>query len=93
MVDATVVTNDGMHYALEGVKMGVTNEVHETARLLMLAGRFDTFGSYSVRFITSATVWKRRKTLRLRKKLKPVVQPPNNSSPRPAGTGRSYQSV
>ena len=41
MVDATVVTNDGMHYALEGVKMGVTNEVHETAGgLLMLAGEF-----------------------------------------------------
>ena len=41
MVDATVVTNDGMHCALEGVKMGVTNEVHETAGgLLMLAGEF-----------------------------------------------------
>ena len=41
MVDATVATNDGMHYALEGVKMGVTNEVHETAGgLLMLAGEF-----------------------------------------------------
>jgi CoA:oxalate CoA-transferase len=41
MVDATVVTNDGMHYALEGVKMGITNEVHETAGgLLMLAGEF-----------------------------------------------------
>ena len=41
MVDATLVTNDGMHYALEGVKMGVTNEVHETAGgLLMLAGEF-----------------------------------------------------
>ncbi len=41
MVDATVVTNDGMHYALEGVNMGVTNEVHETAGgLLMLAGEF-----------------------------------------------------
>ena len=41
MLDATVTTNDGMHYALEGVKMGVTNEVHETAGgLLMLAGEF-----------------------------------------------------
>ena len=41
MVDATVATNDGMHYALEGVKVGVTNEVHETAGgLLMLAGEF-----------------------------------------------------
>ena len=41
MVEATLVTNDGMHYALEGVNMGVTNEVHETAGgLLMLAGEF-----------------------------------------------------
>jgi CoA:oxalate CoA-transferase len=41
MVDATVVTNDGMHYALEGKSMGVANEVHETAGgLLMLAGEF-----------------------------------------------------
>jgi CoA:oxalate CoA-transferase len=41
MVDATLATNDGMHYALEGVKIGVTNEVHETAGgLLMLAGEF-----------------------------------------------------
>ncbi|MGB0998551.1 MAG: CaiB/BaiF CoA transferase family protein [Pseudomonadales bacterium] len=41
MVDATVVTNDGMHYALEGINVGVTNEVHETAGgLLMLAGEF-----------------------------------------------------
>ena len=41
MVDASLVTNDGMHYALEGVKVGVTNEVHETAGgLLMLAGEF-----------------------------------------------------
>ena len=41
MVDAMVVTNDGMHYALEGKQMGVTNEVHETAAgLLMLAGEF-----------------------------------------------------
>ena len=30
MADASVVTNDGMHYALEGMKVGVTNEVHET---------------------------------------------------------------
>ncbi|MBT5051844.1 MAG: CoA transferase [Gammaproteobacteria bacterium] len=41
MVDATIVTNDGLHYALEGQSMGVTNEVHETAAgLLMLAGEF-----------------------------------------------------
>lgn len=41
MVDATVVTNDGMHYALDGINVGVTNEVHETAGgLLMLAGEF-----------------------------------------------------
>jgi len=41
MVDATIVTNDGMHSALEGQKVGVTNEVHETAGgLLMLAGEF-----------------------------------------------------
>jgi crotonobetainyl-CoA:carnitine CoA-transferase CaiB-like acyl-CoA transferase len=41
MVDATIVTNDGMHSALEGLKVGVTNEVHETAGgLLMLAGEF-----------------------------------------------------
>ena len=41
MVDASVVTNDGMHYALEGINVGVTNEVHETAGgLLMLAGEF-----------------------------------------------------
>ena len=41
MVDATIVTNDGMHYALEGKKMGVANEVYETAGgLLMLAGEF-----------------------------------------------------
>jgi crotonobetainyl-CoA:carnitine CoA-transferase CaiB-like acyl-CoA transferase len=41
MVDATVVTNDGMHYALEGGAHFVSNEVHETAAgLLMLAGDF-----------------------------------------------------
>ena len=41
MVDATIVTNDGMHSALEDLKVGVTNEVHETAGgLLMLAGEF-----------------------------------------------------
>ncbi len=41
MVDATIVSNDGMHSALEGLKVGVTNEVHETAGgLLMLAGEF-----------------------------------------------------
>lgn len=41
MVDATVVTNDGMNFALEGVKHGVLNEVYETsAGLLMLAGEF-----------------------------------------------------
>ncbi|MDA1073145.1 MAG: CaiB/BaiF CoA-transferase family protein [Proteobacteria bacterium] len=41
MVDATVVTNDGMHVALDGGKQLVTNEVHETAAgLLMLAGEF-----------------------------------------------------
>jgi len=39
--DATIVTNDGMHSALEDLKVGVTNEVHETAGgLLMLAGEF-----------------------------------------------------
>ena len=41
MVDAMIVSNDGMHSALEGLKVGVTNEVHETAGgLLMLAGEF-----------------------------------------------------
>lgn len=41
MVDATLAANDGMHAALEGLQVGVTNEVHETAGgLLMLAGEF-----------------------------------------------------
>ena len=41
MVDATLAANDGMHAALEGIQMGVTNEVHETAAgLLMMAGEF-----------------------------------------------------
>lgn len=41
MVDATVVTNDGMQGALEGLKVGDVNEVHETAAgLLILAGDF-----------------------------------------------------
>ena len=41
MVDATVVTNDGMHHALDGGEPYVSNEVHETAAgPLMLAGDF-----------------------------------------------------
>ncbi|MGB1685875.1 MAG: CaiB/BaiF CoA transferase family protein [Pseudomonadales bacterium] len=41
MVDATVVSNDQMHGALEGVNVGVTNEVYETAGgYLMLGGNF-----------------------------------------------------
>lgn len=41
MVDATVVTNDGMNYALDRVNHIVANEVYETAAgLLMLAGDF-----------------------------------------------------
>ncbi len=41
MVDASVVTNDGMTHALDGVNHGVPNEVHETSGgLLMLAGEF-----------------------------------------------------
>ena len=41
MVDATLVTNDGLHAALEDVKVGVVNEVHETSGgYLMLAGDF-----------------------------------------------------
>jgi crotonobetainyl-CoA:carnitine CoA-transferase CaiB-like acyl-CoA transferase len=41
MVDATVVTNDGMNYALDRVNHIVSNEVYETAAgLLMLAGDF-----------------------------------------------------
>lgn len=41
MVDATVVSNDGMHAALEGIRLGNNNEVHETsAGLLMLGGDF-----------------------------------------------------
>jgi crotonobetainyl-CoA:carnitine CoA-transferase CaiB-like acyl-CoA transferase len=41
MVDATVVTNDGMHHALDGGRHFVSNEVHETAGgHLMLAGDF-----------------------------------------------------
>ncbi len=41
MVDATLVTNDGLHAALENVKVVDSNEVHETrAGYLMLAGDF-----------------------------------------------------
>ena len=41
MVDATMVTNDGMNYALDGVKLATPNEVHETsAGPLILAGDF-----------------------------------------------------
>ena len=41
MVDATMVTNDGMHYALEGLRSPMPNEVHETAAgHLMIAGEF-----------------------------------------------------
>ncbi|MEM9623224.1 MAG: CoA transferase, partial [Pseudomonadota bacterium] len=41
MVDATMVTNDGMNYALEALKRPLPNEVHETAAgHLMLAGDF-----------------------------------------------------
>jgi len=41
MVDATVVTNDGMNFALAGVNHAVQNEVHETSGgLLILAGDF-----------------------------------------------------
>ena len=41
MVDASVVTNDGMNYALDRVKHVVSNEVYETsAGKLILAGDF-----------------------------------------------------
>jgi len=41
MVDASVVTNDGMNYVLDGVRQVVANEVHETAGgPLMIAGDF-----------------------------------------------------
>ena len=41
MVDATMVTNDGMNYALESLGRPMPNEVHETAGgRLMLAGDF-----------------------------------------------------
>jgi CoA:oxalate CoA-transferase len=41
MVDATIVTNDNLHAALEDVTLTIMNEVHETAAgHLMLAGDF-----------------------------------------------------
>ena len=41
MIDATMVTNDGMHMALDGVRPRENNEVHMTAGgPLMLAGEF-----------------------------------------------------
>lgn len=41
MVDATMVTNDGMNFALDGAKLAIPNEVHETvAGPLILAGDF-----------------------------------------------------
>jgi len=41
MVDATMVTNDGMNYALESLGRPMPNEVHETAGgRMMLAGDF-----------------------------------------------------
>ncbi len=41
MVDATIVTNDGMNFALEDVRRPMPNEVYETAAgYLMLAGDF-----------------------------------------------------
>ena len=89
MVDATVVTNDGMHYALEGVKMGVTNEVHETAGgLLMLAGEFRFIWKMLSTIYNVSDGLEEAQDVRLRKKLKPVVQPQNTFSPRPVGTGK-----
>lgn len=41
MVDASVVTNDGMSYVLDGVRQVIANEVHTTAGgPLMIAGDF-----------------------------------------------------
>ena len=41
MVDASVVTNDGMGYVLDGVRQVIANEVHSTAGgPLMIAGDF-----------------------------------------------------
>ena len=41
MIDASIVTNDGMNYALDGMKRPLPNEVHETSGgHLMLAGDF-----------------------------------------------------
>ena len=41
MVDATMVTNDGMNYALDELQRPMPNEVHETSGgFLMLAGDF-----------------------------------------------------
>lgn len=41
MIDATLATNDGMHYALDDHLQSLPNEVHETAAgPLMLAGDF-----------------------------------------------------
>ena len=41
MVDATLGANDGLHAALEGLTVGVTNEVHETAGgFFMMGGDF-----------------------------------------------------
>lgn len=41
MVDATMVTNDGMSHAIDGLSRPLPNEVHETAGgPLMLAGEF-----------------------------------------------------
>ena len=73
MVDASVVTNDGMHYALEGMKVGVTNEVHETAGgLLMLAGEFKiSLERCSIRPLTSAMVLESTRRFTGRKNKRP----------------------
>ena len=78
LVDATVVTNDGMHYALDGINVGVTNEVHETAGgLLMLAGEFRYIWKMLSSIYNVSDGLEEAQNMTFEKKLKPAGLPLN----------------
>ena len=57
MVDATVVTNDGMHYALEGINVGLpTRCMKPLVACSCSQVNSDLYGRCSAPFTTSATV-------------------------------------
>ena len=94
MVDATVVTNDGMHYALEGINVGVTNEVHETAGgLLMLAGEFRFIWKMLSTIYNVSDGLEDAQDVALEEKLKHAAPPLNTFSPRPVAIGKKIQAL